>query len=113
MEKVTLDGGAGVNVMSERIRKLLDLKIKMAPFKLRMADQTISEPLGMVDKVPIRVGGVKFETSFLILDVGEAYDMLLGRPWLRTANAVHDWGTDELTMQMGSRKVSKIGRAHV
>lgn len=70
----------------------------MAPFKLRMADHTISEPLGMVDKVPIRVGGVKFEASFLFLDVGEAYNMLLGRPWLRTTNAVHDWGTDELTM---------------
>lgn len=106
VERVTLDGGAGVNVMSERVRRLLDLQVKAAPFKLRMADQTVSEPLGMVTQVPIRVGGVKFEASFLILDVGEAYDMLLGRPWLRAAGAVHDWGTDELTMQMGPKTVS-------
>ena len=59
----------------------------------------------MVENVPIRVGGVKFETSFLILDVGEAYDMLLGRPWLRAAGAVHNWGIDELTMKLESKTV--------
>ena len=32
----------------------------------------------MIENVPIRVGGVKFETLFLVLDVGEAYYMLLG-----------------------------------
>ena len=62
-----------------------------------MADQAITEPLGMVENIPIRTAGVKFEASFLILEVGNSYHMLLGRPWLRAAGAVHDWGTDELT----------------
>lgn len=106
IEMATLDGGAGVNIMSERVRKYLGLQYKPAPFKLRMANQAISEPLGMVEDVPIRVAGVKFEASFLILDVGNCYDMLLGRPWLRTAGAVHDWGTDELTMNLGTRKIT-------
>lgn len=91
--------------MSERVRKMLDLKVREAPFKLRMADQTIAEPLGMVDQVPIRVGGVKFETAFMVLDVGEAYEMLLGRPWLKAAGAVHDWDTGELTMKLKSKKL--------
>ena len=86
--------------MSEKVRKMLDLKVREAPFKLRMADQTIAEPLGMVDQVPIRVEGVKFKTAFMVLDVGEAYEMLLGRPWLRAAGAVHDWGIGELTMKL-------------
>lgn len=43
MERVTLDGGAGVNVISKRIRKLLDLKCKALPFKFRMSDHTVSE----------------------------------------------------------------------
>ena len=42
VEKATLDGGAGVNVMSERVRKRLGLQSKPAPFKLRMANQTIT-----------------------------------------------------------------------
>lgn len=56
--------------------------------------------------MPIRVGGVKFKTAFLVLDVTEAYEMLLGRPWLRAAGAIHDWGTGELTMQLKNNKVS-------
>lgn len=42
----------------------------------------------------------------MVLDVGEAYEMLLGRPWLRAAGSVHDWGTSELTMQLKSKKMS-------
>ena len=80
IDKATLDGGAGVNIMSKRVRKQLDLKYKPAPFKLRMADQTVSHPVGIVENVPIRVAGIKFETSFLILEVGDSYDVLLGRP---------------------------------
>ena len=106
MDMVTLDGGAGVNGMTEKVRKTLDLQIQEAPFQLRMADQTIAKPLGMVNQVPIRVGGVEFETTFIILNIGEAYDMLLGRPWLRAAGAVHDWGADKLAIELNSRKVS-------
>ena len=105
LDKVTLDGGAGVNVMSARVCKLLGLTCKAAPFQLRMANQTVAEPQGLVEDVPIRVGGVRFNTSFLVLDVGEAYDMLLGRPWLRAAGAVHDWKTDKLKMQDSKRTV--------
>ena len=78
VEKATLDGGAGVNVMSEKVRKQLELQSKPAPFKLKMANQTITDPLGMVENVPIRIAGVKFEASFLILEVGDSYDMMLG-----------------------------------
>ena len=60
----------------------------------------------MVENIPIRTAGVKFKASFLILDVGNSYDMLLGRPWLREAGAVHDWGTDKLTIKWGNKKVT-------
>ena len=106
IDKATLDGGAAVNIMSERARKQLDLKYKPAPFRLRMADQTVSDLVGMVENVPIRVARVNFETSFLILELGDSYDVLRGRPWLRTTGAIHDWGTDELTMKIGTKKVT-------
>ena len=65
----------------------------------------------MVQAVSIRVAGIKFEASFLILEVGDSYDMLQGRPWLRrpwlrATETVHVWGTDELTIKQGSKKVT-------
>ena len=66
----------------------------------------MASELGMVENIPIRTTGVKFEASFLILDVGNSYDMLLGRPWLRAAGGVHDWGTDELTIKRGNKKIT-------
>ena len=60
LSKVTLDGGAGVNVMSEKARKLLELTCVPSPFQLRMANQTLAEPHGMVTDVPIRIAGIKF-----------------------------------------------------
>ena len=44
-------------------------------------------------------GGVQIWTSFLVLEVGDAYDMLLDRPWLRAVGVVHDCKTNQLTMQ--------------
>ncbi|MCO5580583.1 hypothetical protein L7F22_034453 [Adiantum nelumboides] len=106
MDQATLDGGAGVNIMSEALRIHPDLKLKPAPFRLKMADQTVTNSLGLVEEVSIRRAGVKFETSFLVLKVGKSYYIRLGRPWLRAAGVVHDWETDELTMKTGNKRVT-------
>ena len=75
LEKVTLDGGAGVNVMSEKVCQLLGLTCAPTPFQLRMANQKIIEPQGKVEDVPKTVVGINFQMSFLVLEVGDAYDM--------------------------------------
>ena len=106
VDLATLDGGAGVNIISRKWVEQCEMKYVAAPFKLRMADQSVTEPIGLVPGVMIKVGGVKFDIPFLVLDVGDSYGMLLGRPWLRAAGAVHDWGTDELTMNIGNKKVT-------
>jgi hypothetical protein len=33
--------------------------------------------------------------------VDSSYSMLLGRPWLRDAKVVHDWGSNTITIQGG------------
>ncbi len=30
------------------------------------------------------------------MEEGEAYSMLLGRPWLKQARTTHDWGNNNL-----------------
>ena len=44
----------------------------------------------MVIDVPIRVARIKFQATFLVLEVKDAYDMLLGKPWLRAAVTIHE-----------------------
>ena len=48
-EDVLLDGGSGVNILSEvEFRKLKKAKLEPAPFRVRMADQRRVQPIGML-----------------------------------------------------------------
>ena len=48
--KVLLDGGSGINIMSEELRKKLGLpKPSPAPYNLRMADQSEVKPIGLFE----------------------------------------------------------------
>ena len=76
---VVVDGGTRVNVMSKHTRKSLRItRMKSAPFRVRMPDQQAMHPLGLVEYVEMIIEGTRFEDSFLILDVGTSYSMLLG-----------------------------------
>ncbi|MCO5599519.1 hypothetical protein L7F22_053625 [Adiantum nelumboides] len=78
---VILDGDAGVNIIGEHMKDRMGItNIKPAPFRITMADQRIVQPIGLLENLHIKVGSEKFKTSFLILDVQGAYNMLLGRP---------------------------------
>ena len=72
MDKVTLDGGFGINVMLKKVLQNLGLTPAPAPFQLQMANQAIAEPCGMVEDVLTQISGIKFLRSFLVLKVGEA-----------------------------------------
>lgn len=77
VSNVVIDGGARVNIMSKQTRRNLGItEVKDALFRVRMADQRIMQPLGMVENIPVKAGGLKFSASFLILDVGQSYSML-------------------------------------
>ena len=92
--------------MAEHTRRNLGITdMKEAPFRVRMADQRIVQPLGLVENIQVRAGGAKFSVSFLVLDVGDAYSMLLGQPWLKIAEAMHDWTTNTITLHIKGKKV--------
>ena len=106
VNNVVIDGGAGVNIMAEHTRRNLGITdMKEAPFRVRMADQRVVQPLGLVENIQVKAGGAKFSVSFLVLDVGDAYSMLLGRPWLKVAEALHDWTTNTITLKSKGKKV--------
>ena len=92
--------------MAEHTRRYLGINdMKEAPFRVRMADQRVVQPLGLIENIQVKTGGAKLSVSFLVLDVGDAYSMLLGRPWLKVAEAVHDWTTNTITLQCKGKKV--------
>ena len=106
VQGVVVDGGAGVNIMDEHTRRALGItEMKEAPFRVQMADQRVVQPLGLVENIQVKTGGAKFSVSFLVLHVGDAYSMLLGRPWLKIAEAIHDWTTNTITIISKGKKV--------
>jgi hypothetical protein len=81
----------------------LDLpKPKLAPYNLRMGNQTTTKPMGLIRDLKIYVHGIPYITKFIVLQnsvVDSSYSMLLGRPWLRDVKVAFDYGNNIVTIQ--------------
>jgi hypothetical protein len=79
---VLLDGGFGINMIIKQLRLKLGLpKPKLAPYNLRMADQTTIKLVGLIRDLKIYVHGIPYITTFIVLQnsvVDSSYSMLLG-----------------------------------
>ncbi len=97
-----LDGGFGVNIIIEQLRLRLGLpKPKLAPYNLRMVDQTTTKLVGLIRDLKIYVHNILYITTFPIFQnnvVDSSYSMLLGRPWLKDVKVAHDWGSNNVTI---------------
>jgi hypothetical protein len=89
-----LNGGFGVNIITEQLRLRLGLpKPKLALYNLRMVDQTTTKLVGLIKDLKIYVHGIPYISTFIILQnsvVDSNYSMFLGRPWLRDVKVTHD-----------------------
>ena len=92
VDDVLLDGGSGVNVITEEERHKLGLpKPSLAPFNLKMANGTIAKPTGLLRDVKIHIHGIPYIVTLTVIDfqtIKSNYSMLLGRPWLRDAKVI-------------------------
>jgi len=78
------------------------LKLKPAPYNLRMANQTTTKLVGLIKDLKIYVHHIPYINMFIILQnsvVDSSYSMLLGRPWLKDAKMTHNWGNNIVTIQ--------------
>jgi hypothetical protein len=104
-----IDGGSGVNIITDTLRRKLGLKkIEPAPFTIKMADQRKVMPKGIIRDVRLDVGGIVIRTTLTVIDMvstEDSYSLLLGRPWLKEAQAQHDWPLNKLTLTQGGNKV--------
>ena len=74
---------------------------------LRMADQSRVHPVGRLSQVPTRIGGKDYLLNYVIIRVnkGRPFPMLLGRPWLYSAQVLVDWGAKELVVGKPSVRI--------
>jgi hypothetical protein len=100
---VLLDGGSGINIITEQLKlRLRFSKLQLAPYNLRMADQTSIKLVRLIKDLKIYVHGIPYIIMFNVLQnnvVDSNYSMLLERPWLRDAKVAHDWGSNIVTIQ--------------
>ena len=90
-----LDLGASVNLMPYSIYLRLGLgEMKPTSVVLQLADRSIRKPRGIVEDVLLQIDKFYYPIDFLILDTQLTVDMdskiplILGRPFLATADAV-------------------------
>ncbi|MCO5554427.1 hypothetical protein L7F22_007957 [Adiantum nelumboides] len=70
-----------------------------APFTVTLADQRTVYPVGIVEKVPLKVQEFTFNLDFVVVSLSHVeggFPLLIGRPWLRHTKALHDWGNDAM-----------------
>jgi hypothetical protein len=68
IEDVLLDGGFGVNIIMKKLRMQLGLsKPKPTPYNLRMANQTIAKPLGLIKELKIFIHGIPYAITFTMI----------------------------------------------
>ncbi|XP_028755659.1 uncharacterized protein LOC114715022 [Neltuma alba] len=88
-----LDLGAAINVMSHSVYNSLGItNIKTTSIILQLADRSARKPYGFLEDILANVKGLVIPADFYDLDMSNEScleeSLILGRPFLRTANTV-------------------------
>ncbi|XP_074304146.1 uncharacterized protein LOC141638849 [Silene latifolia] len=104
INRALCDLGASVSVMPYSIFSKLKLgHLKMSNITLQMADRSVRRPLGILEDVLVKVGKFFILVDFIVLDIAEdtRTQIILGRPFLCTAEAIIDVKLGRLTLEVG------------
>ena len=75
---------------------------------LQLSNRSITRPYGVVEDALVKVRHFTFPTDFVIMDIEEDVEipLILGRPFLLTANCVVDMKKGNLEMSVDDKKVT-------
>ncbi|XP_074560122.1 uncharacterized protein LOC141816192 [Curcuma longa] len=81
--------------------------LKLTSMVIQLADQSCRYPMGIVEDVPVEVGGFTVPTDFVVLDMEEdpSIPIILGRSFLTTSGAKIDVKNHKLSLEVGDKKV--------
>ena len=95
IDKALLDLGANVNLLPYSVYKQLGLgELKPTNITLSLADRSVKIPKGIVEDVLVKVDKFYYPVDFVVLDTEPIASgpnhvlIILGRPFLATANAI-------------------------
>ncbi|KAK8322558.1 hypothetical protein V6Z12_A12G175200 [Gossypium hirsutum] len=105
IKKAMCDLGTSINVMPLSIYKLLNAgPLKETGVIIQLADRSVVHPEGVLEDVLVKVNELIFPTDFYIIDMEDdnsanASNILIGRPFLSTAQTKIDVRSGILTME--------------
>ena len=111
MNKALLDMGAGVSILPGMLYDQYDFgPLEKVDTTLVMADLSLKLPRGIVQDVIVKVEDFYYPIDFLVLDFAPSGNVrqpnvILGRPFLATANALIDCRRGTVEMTFGNRKL--------
>ena len=103
VDKALIDLGASINFMPlSMCRRIGNLKIDPTKMTLQLADRSITRPYGVVEDVLVKVRHFTFPVDFVIMNTEEdiKIPLILGRPFMLTANCVVDIGNGNLELSI-------------
>jgi predicted aspartyl protease len=89
-----VDTRAAMSVMAVAVvRELGMMHLVTGSETYKTTSGVVTQALGRIDKVPVKVGGVQCAMTFMVVDT-DSYDVLLGLDFLMKIGAVVDveWG---------------------
>ncbi|GJZ18812.1 DNA-directed DNA polymerase [Tanacetum coccineum] len=108
IDNALADLGASISLMPYTIYEKLGLgELKPTRISLELADRSIQYPRGIEEDVLIKIDKFVLHIDFVILDMREnsKISIILGRPFLATAQAMIDVFNKKITLRVGSEEV--------
>ncbi|GJS28721.1 reverse transcriptase domain-containing protein [Tanacetum coccineum] len=102
------DLGASINLMPYSLYAKLSLKtLKPTKMSVRLADRSFQYPVGIAKNMLVEVGKFTFPVDFVILEMEEdsKVPLILGRPFLHTADAVIRVKQRQLNLGVGTERI--------
>jgi hypothetical protein len=112
INRALLDLGASVNLLPYSVYLKLGLgELKPTTVTLQLADRSLKRPRGILEDVLIKVDKFYFPMDFIVIDTEPVHDVanqipvILGRPFLATANALINCRTGVMKISFGNMTV--------
>uniref|UniRef100_A0A2N9F0Y9 Integrase catalytic domain-containing protein n=1 Tax=Fagus sylvatica TaxID=28930 RepID=A0A2N9F0Y9_FAGSY len=109
VKRALLDLGASINLLPFTVYQQMGLgDLKPTSMTLQLADRSVKTPKGMVEDVLIKIENFYYPVNFIILDTeptlhpDNGIPIILGRPFLATANALINCRNGRMKITFGS-----------
>ena len=109
IDKSLLDLGASVNLLPYSVYKQLGLgELKPTNITLSLADRSVKIPKGIVEDVLVKIDKFYYPVDFVVLDTEPIENepnhvpIILGRPFLATANAIINFRNRVMQLTFGN-----------